>query len=161
MNLHELGKESVQGGLILFVGQGFSTILLAITSILTARFLGPDAFGIYILTLLIPTLISALIDFGISPALTWILARSYSANQQKPSETLQVGLLSKALVSCLLALVCYLLAEFFAVVVLRARCISDSLSLLFILPGMNTHRSVYYDARARALCIKLIRNNNI
>ena len=59
--LVDVAEQSVRGSLILFLGDAASTIILAVGSILIARFLGPEYYGIYSITLAVPAIIISLI----------------------------------------------------------------------------------------------------
>ncbi|MEM2261641.1 MAG: oligosaccharide flippase family protein, partial [Ignisphaera sp.] len=66
--LFNIAEESIRGVLALFTGDVLSTIILAIGSILMARFLGPEGYGLYSLSLVIPTIMLSLIALGIDHA---------------------------------------------------------------------------------------------
>jgi len=63
-------KVATHGALFLFSGQVLATIIAAVGSILIARLLGPDLYGVYSLSLVVPSFLLLFTDFGISPALT-------------------------------------------------------------------------------------------
>lgn len=65
-----LVRDAVRGTVILFLGNTSSTVILAVTAIITARLLGPDRYGLYTLVLLIPNIFYLLVGFGVNSALT-------------------------------------------------------------------------------------------
>jgi O-antigen/teichoic acid export membrane protein len=70
MDLTGIGLESARGSFFLMAGTAGSTIMGAIAAILIARLLGPAGYGLYTLAFVLPSLIAAIVDFGLSPALT-------------------------------------------------------------------------------------------
>lgn len=67
--LTEIAEDSARGGFFLFTGNALSLIILAVGSIIIARLLGPENYGVYSLSLVVPSILAGLIDFGISSAL--------------------------------------------------------------------------------------------
>ena len=67
--LTDIAEKAARGGLFLFAGNAFATVVLAIGAIMTARLLGPSIYGLYTLTLLIPSLLVSLADLGMNSAL--------------------------------------------------------------------------------------------
>ena len=74
-NLVEIAEDSARGGFFLFTGRFLSLAILAICSMIVARLLGPENMGLYTLSLVMPTILTGLIDFGVNPALTRFSAR--------------------------------------------------------------------------------------
>jgi O-antigen/teichoic acid export membrane protein len=62
-------QKAAQGRLFLFIGNASSTVILAVGAILVARLLGPSSYGLYTLSLIIPTLLVSLSDAGMNFAL--------------------------------------------------------------------------------------------
>lgn len=73
--LIEIAEDSARGGLFLFTGNALSLLTLALGSIITARLLGPENYGIYTLFLVVPSILAGLIDLGGNPALTTFSAK--------------------------------------------------------------------------------------
>ncbi|MEM2614760.1 MAG: oligosaccharide flippase family protein, partial [Nitrososphaerota archaeon] len=73
--LYDVVDESIKSGLALFTGDALSTVILAIGSILIARFLGPEGYGLYSLSLAIPTIMLSFIALGIDQAVIRFQAR--------------------------------------------------------------------------------------
>jgi len=66
----QIAKESARGGYYLFVGNTLSTGILTVASIIIARLLGPNDYGLFSLTIAVPSLFIGLVDFGITSAIT-------------------------------------------------------------------------------------------
>jgi hypothetical protein len=64
--LEELARDSAVGGFSLFLGEAYSTIVLAVGLILIARLLGPDGYGLYTLAFVVPLISVNLIEFDLT-----------------------------------------------------------------------------------------------
>lgn len=118
--LSGIAEDSVKGGLILFTGNTLSTLILAVGSIIVARLLGPENYGIYSLTLVVPTLLIGLADFGVNSALTRYLAklRAEGKNNQAAS-ILKSGYLFKLTIGVFTSTFCFLFADQLANIILN------------------------------------------
>ncbi|MGQ9468430.1 MAG: oligosaccharide flippase family protein [Nitrososphaerales archaeon] len=67
--LIEIAEDSARGGFFLFTGNALSLIILAIGSIIVARLLGPENYGLLALSLVVPSILAGFIDFGMTHAL--------------------------------------------------------------------------------------------
>jgi O-antigen/teichoic acid export membrane protein len=110
--LLEVSRSSFRGSLLLFIGTLSSTIILAITAIVTARLLGPEDYGLYSIILTIPSILVTVSDLGISPALTRYSA-SLGSSQEEPKivNLIEIGLLSKIIFTIIIGSVMFLLAN--------------------------------------------------
>lgn len=110
--LYEVSKSSFRGGLLLFIGMLSSTIILAFTTILIARLLGPDDYGLYSIVLTVPSILITVSDLGISPALT-----RYSASLRRGDEEhrlirlIEVGLISKTVFTIIISAIMFVMAD--------------------------------------------------
>jgi len=52
--LADIAEDSARGGFFLFTGNALSLLTLALVSIITARFLGPENYGLLALSLVVP-----------------------------------------------------------------------------------------------------------
>ncbi len=66
----EVARQSVRGSLILFVGNFASTAILTAAVIVIARLLGPSAYGVYTLSLVIPGIFQLFLGLGVNAAVT-------------------------------------------------------------------------------------------
>jgi O-antigen/teichoic acid export membrane protein len=73
-----IAKQSARGSAVLFSGNLIATLILAAASILIARLLGPNEFGLYGLALVTPTLLQLLTHFGTRSAVTRYVAHYIS-----------------------------------------------------------------------------------
>ena len=118
IELSDIAKASARGSFFLFLGQASSTIIMALSSILIARLLGPENYGLYTIAMIAPSFFIALSDLGISPALTKFSAHS-KGKDQKVVGLIQAGIIFKFILSLILSLVLLLLSESIATWVLR------------------------------------------
>jgi len=118
--LSNVAKASARGSFFLFIGNTSSTIIMAIASILIARLLGPENYGLYAVAMIAPSFLIALGDLGISPALTRFSARFRSeCKDRKAVGLIKAGIIFKFAFSLLLSLVLLLLSDHIATWVLR------------------------------------------
>ncbi len=66
----EIAKQSARGSLLLFAGNFLSTVILAVSTIIIARLLGPEGYGAYTLVILIPSIFQTLLGLGVNTAIT-------------------------------------------------------------------------------------------
>ena len=118
--LSDVAKASARGSFFLFLGTTSSTIIMALGSILIARLLGPENYGLYTIAMIAPSFLIALSDLGISPALTRFSAHFHSKGKdQKVVGLIQAGIIFKFVLSLIISLVLLLLSESIATRVLR------------------------------------------
>jgi len=102
-NLSDIAKLSAKGSFFLFLGKTSSTLIMSLASILIARLLGPEEYGLYIVALIIPSLLIPLSDLGISFALTRFSALFLSEKKgRKILDLIKTGIFFKFLVISLL-----------------------------------------------------------
>ena len=65
-DLIQIAEDSVKGGFFLVLGTLTSTVVAAVSAIIVARLLGPELYGQYALSIVIPQLLFLFAGFGIS-----------------------------------------------------------------------------------------------
>jgi len=111
-SLEDIAETSVRGSLFLFIGYFSSLVILAIGSIIVARLLGPDGYGIFSLAFVVPTLIYGLIDPGVGAALTRFCAKFKSENREDLIiQTIKTAFLFKAIVAATATLLCFTFSD--------------------------------------------------
>lgn len=115
-----VARDSARGGFFLVSGATISTVILAISSIVIARYLGPDLYGQYTLAFVVPTLIFLFADLGIDQGIIKFTAslrvKGDSASQAK---IIQHGLLLRAAIGVVIFITSYVLADPFATFIIR------------------------------------------
>jgi O-antigen/teichoic acid export membrane protein len=109
--LVDVAEESARGGFFLFAGNASSTLVLAVGSIIIARLLGPEGYGVFSLSLVVPSILVGLIDLGVDQALIRYSARLRAEGRpQQVAGMLRTGFIFRLAVS----LAAFLLSFFFS-----------------------------------------------
>src|SRR3990170_6533615 len=118
--LIKVAEDSARGSFFLIAGTALSTVIMAISSILIARFLGPELYGQYTLALVVPQLLFLFTDLGINQGII-----KFTANLRAKGETnritkiIKYGLLVKASTGIAIFIINYVLADLFASALLQ------------------------------------------
>jgi stage V sporulation protein B len=64
------GRSTARGAYYLFLGNSTTTVILAVSSILIGRLLGPDGYGLYSIALIVPSYAFLAIRLGLDSAVT-------------------------------------------------------------------------------------------
>ena len=116
----DIAKATARGGFFLFFGNMSSTVILAISSILVARLLGPENYGLYAVAFVVPQLLIAFSDFGISPALVRFSASLRAEGEhRKAAGLIRTGTIFKIILSVVLASALLLLSDEIAIHILK------------------------------------------
>ena len=107
-DLTTIVQTAARGGLFLFIGSASSTVIMAIGGILVARLLGPSSYGLYSLSLVIPTFLVSVSDMGMNFALVRLTARLRAeGHHARANRLLRLGILLKLTTSALAFFICY------------------------------------------------------
>ena len=129
----EIGRTAVRGGFYLFIGMFSSTILLAFTTIIVARLLGPENYGLYTLIMVIPNFLITVSDVGLSPSLTRFSARLNTEN--KNSELVKLiytGIITKIIITSIISIILITFAEQIGVIVINRSNIGNLIKITSI-----------------------------
>ncbi len=110
-----MARVSARGSFNLLWGLVASAVILAVGSIIIARLLGPDNYGLYSIALAAPNLIGTFRDWGMNSAMVKYTAQ-YSA-EEKPERVRRIlltGLLFEVILGASLSFVSFLLSGFIA-----------------------------------------------
>jgi len=145
--INEIGKIAVRGGFFLLIGSFSSTAILALSSIIIARLLGPENYGLYTVILIMPNFLVSICDFGISPSLTRYLSRLKKDGQMESiKELIYTGIILKILITLLLTNILLLFSNEISTFILNRTNINlliQSTSLYFIgIALLNTINSI-------------------
>ncbi|MEM3403438.1 MAG: oligosaccharide flippase family protein [Nitrososphaeria archaeon] len=111
-SLEDIAETSVRGSLFLFIGYFSSLVILAIGSIIVARLLGPDGYGVFSLAFVVPTLVYGLIDPGVGSALTRFCAKFNSEGRKDlVIQSLKTAFLFKTMVAATATIVCFVYSD--------------------------------------------------
>jgi len=118
--LIEIAEDSARGGFFLFTGNVLSTSILAIGSIIIARLLGPENYGLLALSLVVPSILTGLIDFGVGSALTRFSVKLRAEGKtQLAAGILKSGLLFRLVLGLAMFALCFTLSDVFAIYILN------------------------------------------
>ncbi|MEM2510839.1 MAG: oligosaccharide flippase family protein [Candidatus Methanomethylicia archaeon] len=127
-------EETVSGAFHLFWGGSLAAILSAVCAILVARLLGPELYGIYSLTLIVPGFLTLFTDYGVSQALTRFIALYKSRGEGTHIILLlRVGLIFNILTCLIMFTVGFILTEPLTVLLINRPEIASLVRLTLIL----------------------------
>ena len=116
----EIAQRSVRGSLFLLVGNLLSTAILAVSSIIIARLLGPASYGSYSLVTLVPSIFQLFIGFGVSSAITRDSAYHISRGEVNLARRYSInGTIFLIFFGVVLSLLCFESSGFVSVAVLH------------------------------------------
>ncbi|MGD0644152.1 MAG: flippase [Candidatus Bathyarchaeia archaeon] len=111
----EMARVSAKGGFNLLWGLVASTVISAVGTIIIARLLGPNNYGLYAIALTAPTLISTFRDWGINTAMVKYSAQYNSENNVAKIRSIFVsGVLFEIVLGLLLSILSFVLSHFLA-----------------------------------------------
>jgi O-antigen/teichoic acid export membrane protein len=87
----KMGKTSATGSLHLFIGVAVSTVIMAVGSIILARLLLPEEYGLYSVALIPSYMIILFRDWGVNSAITRYVANLRAANKDEDIQNVIVG----------------------------------------------------------------------
>lgn len=120
MNSTDVAKQSARGSIVLFAGNFTATVLAAVTSIVIARLLGPQDFGLFSLALVVPTLLQSFTHFGTRTAVTRYVSYHMSIGEtEKASRYAQAAILFSLLAGAMFTIVSYASASWVSSVLLH------------------------------------------
>jgi O-antigen/teichoic acid export membrane protein len=88
--LAQVAEDSARGGFFLISGTAIATVIMAVASILVAKFLGSELYGEYTLALVVPQLLFLFTDLGVNLGVT-----KYVANFKSRGETNRIAAIVK------------------------------------------------------------------
>ncbi|MBD3206951.1 oligosaccharide flippase family protein [Candidatus Bathyarchaeota archaeon] len=116
VNLRDIATSSARGTLVLTIGRFASILTSAIGMILVARMLSPEEYGLYALSLVLPSAFMLFNDWGINQGLVKYIAQYRSEEKNSKIIGLSIsGLLFKLLLGISLTALLFILAGFLAV----------------------------------------------
>lgn len=119
--LAEIVEGSTRGGLFIFLGTIVSTAILAITSIITARFLGPEFYGQYSLSVFLSQFLFLFSDFGMNQGLIKFATDLRMKGDLKTlRKIVQFSLLLRAFIGAAVSLIVFYLATYFSLIIGRS-----------------------------------------
>jgi len=125
-----MGKVSATGGFRLFIGVATSTTIMAVGTIVLARLMLPEEYGLYSIVLFPSLMIGLFRDWGVNSAVTKYVAHSRAENNQDDIHDIIVaGLAFEIIVGIALLLFSLFSASFIASTILHR---PESTTLIYI-----------------------------
>jgi O-antigen/teichoic acid export membrane protein len=119
-HLVKTAEDSVRSGFFLISGTAIATVVMAVSTILIGRFLGPELYGQYSLASVIPQLFFLFTDLGISQGVTKFTASfNLKGETSRLIRIVEYALLLRVLVGTALFVVNYAFADMFASAILQ------------------------------------------
>jgi O-antigen/teichoic acid export membrane protein len=113
--LTDVVRGSTRASLFLVVGNVAATVIQAIGVLFVARILGPELYGVYTITLIVPNLALLFCDVGIDAALVKLIASPPEEGSGNRAKLLRTGLLLKFSFSIVVMILCMIFSEALAV----------------------------------------------
>jgi O-antigen/teichoic acid export membrane protein len=137
VDLGNIAEDSARGTLVLATGNAISLIISAIAVFIVARLLGAELYGVYSLSLTIPSLLLLFVDFGMNKALIHFSANLRAKDDEaRLAQVVRSGVLFKTLTAVVIFSIALIFSDFFArYVIQRPDCGAyirlGSLALIF------------------------------
>jgi O-antigen/teichoic acid export membrane protein len=168
-DLTDIAGQSARGSFILFLGDAASTIVLALGSILIARFLGPEGYGVYSLTLAVPAIFISIISLGIDSAAVRFLAKFRSEYEAARSISfMKTSIVFRFIIAIAAWSICFLSSDILASYLLNRPEVSfyiklSSSLILFqalfnLLYSMSVGLDSYNIGSATKICMSLVKS---
>ncbi|MEM3442812.1 MAG: oligosaccharide flippase family protein, partial [Candidatus Bathyarchaeia archaeon] len=111
----EIGKTSAVGSFQLFIGVAASTIIMAVGTIILARLMTPEEYGLYAIALIPSYMIILFRDWGVNSAITKYAATLRTQNKQEHArEIIKTGILFETATGLALSVVLILISGYVA-----------------------------------------------
>jgi len=116
----EMGKTSATGSLQLFIGVAGSTIIMAIGTVILARLMTPEEYGLYSIALIPSYMIILFRDWGVNSAIAKYTATLRAQNNPERSrEIIRAGILFEIAVGLALLVLSVLLSGYVATTIFQ------------------------------------------
>jgi len=111
----EMGKKSATGSFQLLIGVATSTIIMAVGTIILARLMTTDEYGLYGIAMIPSTMISLFRDWGINSAMTkYVASFRVSHRDEEMHDVIVAGLIFEVATGLVLSFLSLFLAGFIA-----------------------------------------------
>lgn len=118
--MSDIVEDSARGVFFLFTGNALQVVVLAVYSIVVARLLGANGFGLYSLSFVIPSILAGFVDFGVSQSITRFSAKLKSEGKnQLAANVLKAGFIFELMVGAAMSVVCFIFSNTFATYILK------------------------------------------
>jgi len=128
-----MGKTSTRGGFQLFIGVTSSTIIMAIGTIILARLMTPEEYGLYSVELIPLYIIILFREWGVNSAITKYTATLRAQNKQEDTrELIKTGIIFETTTGLTLSLLLVLLSSYIATKIFQRPKVSHLIAITSI-----------------------------
>ena len=114
-DLGKIAEDSTRGGFFLTVGNTVSVLVSALSVFIIARILGPEQYGLYSVSTVMPSLLILFVNPGISQGLIkYTASLRAKGEEQSVAKLLLHGLSAKILLGLTATFVCFMFSDLFA-----------------------------------------------
>lgn len=129
----KIGRSSATGSFQLFIGIALSNIILAIGTIVVARLISPEQYGLYAIALIPSATLTLFRDWGVNTAMTKYIAQSRAQNKEEDiKDIIKAGLAFEILVGLALSLISLFMASALATTIFNRQELSPLIGLTSI-----------------------------
>ena len=111
----DMGKTSASGSFALLIGVAVSSLIMAVGTIILARLMTTDEYGLYGIILIPPTMMNLFRDWGVNSAMTkYIATYRVTNNEEEIHDVIIAGLIFEIVAGLALSFLSLFLANFIA-----------------------------------------------
>ena len=111
----DVAEDFARGGFFLILGNIISIVVSAISVFIVARILGPEKYGLYSISIIVPSLLSLFLKMGINEGTIKQLASFKVKGEEGKIANLLIQILSfKFLLGLIVTVVCFVFSDYFA-----------------------------------------------
>ncbi|MHA1665386.1 MAG: flippase [Candidatus Njordarchaeales archaeon] len=112
----DVAEDFVRGGFFLILGNIISIVVSAISVLIVARILGPEEYGLYSISIIVPSLLSLFLRMGINEGTIKQLASFKVSGEERKIANLLIQIISfKFLLGLIVTIVCFAFSGYFAI----------------------------------------------
>mgnify|MGYP000064710915 CR=1 FL=1 len=129
-----VAEDFARGGFFLVLGNVVSAVVSAISVLIVARILGPENYGLYSISTIVPSILALSLKLGMNQGLTKYLASLKVNDGERKIAKLLIHTLSfKSIAGLFLTIICFTFSDYFAEYILRRPEIASYIQLASLL----------------------------
>jgi len=117
--LSDTATHSVKSSITLLMGNTTALIIDAIGAIIVARILSPSEYGLYTISLVLPSFFNFFTSWGVNKALTLHIAQQRKPDSKNIKELIQVGYIFNLATGSILSLIIFFFSDYLAITLLN------------------------------------------
>ncbi|MEM1507298.1 MAG: flippase [Candidatus Bathyarchaeia archaeon] len=141
----EFAEHSARNSFVLFIGDFSSAAVLAVSSIVVARLLGPEGYGIYSVSFVVPALVISLASLGLDSAAIRFPTKYISEGKNKLAlRFIRMVLAFRLFTGLAASFACFIVSDIMAETLLDRLSVAPYIRLLSMLVLFETFFSLLY-----------------